>query len=398
MNSNKVGRNDPCPCNSGKKFKKCHGQVLSPNPDLHWLGSVGVETKAAEFKAPGLPGMNLQLILQAGYQDKQSLKNVSNLPRSYRVIFTLSRPGHSPVGERNFSPSQTIVGDSHIAIAPPALTYLDGNVFDKLRFEIATPNGNFTFTGHANDRGFLAKIESEPFQADEFGDAALRAMRAVAPALSSMSACLDVPANIYQLHVVELRTNTHRISIKSPFKEVIGWLPAIDSASDEQQKYASLYREALNSTSSNYMFLCLYRIIEGLRSRREGIRANVVAEALAQGERPPPQPDETIPTDGSDQKQWLSALYATPQDWDDLALEVVFIPDIVGRRVRNLIDKGQELHKLRNKIAHAVLDSGEPMISIDSGVDIDEVEKWLPITRFLARYLLVDSFPQLFRA
>jgi uncharacterized protein YecA (UPF0149 family) len=22
----KVGRNDPCPCGSGKKFKKCHGQ------------------------------------------------------------------------------------------------------------------------------------------------------------------------------------------------------------------------------------------------------------------------------------------------------------------------------------------------------------------------------------
>ncbi|TMO66302.1 preprotein translocase subunit SecA [Pseudoalteromonas aurantia] len=21
----KIGRNDPCPCNSGKKFKKCHG-------------------------------------------------------------------------------------------------------------------------------------------------------------------------------------------------------------------------------------------------------------------------------------------------------------------------------------------------------------------------------------
>ncbi|MFI5314549.1 MAG: SEC-C metal-binding domain-containing protein [Myxococcota bacterium] len=23
--SPKVGRNDPCPCGSGKKFKKCHG-------------------------------------------------------------------------------------------------------------------------------------------------------------------------------------------------------------------------------------------------------------------------------------------------------------------------------------------------------------------------------------
>jgi len=23
----KVGRNDPCPCGSGKKYKKCHGQA-----------------------------------------------------------------------------------------------------------------------------------------------------------------------------------------------------------------------------------------------------------------------------------------------------------------------------------------------------------------------------------
>ena len=26
----KVGRNTPCPCGSGKKFKKCHGGVGSP--------------------------------------------------------------------------------------------------------------------------------------------------------------------------------------------------------------------------------------------------------------------------------------------------------------------------------------------------------------------------------
>jgi len=24
----KVGRNDPCPCGSGKKFKQCHGQLV----------------------------------------------------------------------------------------------------------------------------------------------------------------------------------------------------------------------------------------------------------------------------------------------------------------------------------------------------------------------------------
>ncbi len=26
-NENKVGRNDPCPCGSGKKYKKCHGSA-----------------------------------------------------------------------------------------------------------------------------------------------------------------------------------------------------------------------------------------------------------------------------------------------------------------------------------------------------------------------------------
>lgn len=27
VNENKVGRNDPCPCGSGKKYKKCHGRI-----------------------------------------------------------------------------------------------------------------------------------------------------------------------------------------------------------------------------------------------------------------------------------------------------------------------------------------------------------------------------------
>jgi preprotein translocase subunit SecA len=28
----KVGRNDPCPCGSGKKYKQCHGQGQSDSP------------------------------------------------------------------------------------------------------------------------------------------------------------------------------------------------------------------------------------------------------------------------------------------------------------------------------------------------------------------------------
>jgi preprotein translocase subunit SecA len=26
-NAPKVGRNDPCPCGSGKKYKQCHGKI-----------------------------------------------------------------------------------------------------------------------------------------------------------------------------------------------------------------------------------------------------------------------------------------------------------------------------------------------------------------------------------
>jgi preprotein translocase subunit SecA len=26
----KVGRNEPCPCGSGKKYKKCHGGAVAP--------------------------------------------------------------------------------------------------------------------------------------------------------------------------------------------------------------------------------------------------------------------------------------------------------------------------------------------------------------------------------
>ena len=37
-----VGRNDPCPCGSGKKFKKCHGE------NTPWAGNVKVAEPAAE--------------------------------------------------------------------------------------------------------------------------------------------------------------------------------------------------------------------------------------------------------------------------------------------------------------------------------------------------------------
>ena len=45
-NAGKIGRNDPCPCGSGKKYKQCcerKAQALSPTA---WLTIVGVAVAA----------------------------------------------------------------------------------------------------------------------------------------------------------------------------------------------------------------------------------------------------------------------------------------------------------------------------------------------------------------
>ena len=33
MNQQKVGRNEPCPCGSGRKYKKCHGAMVGGAKD-----------------------------------------------------------------------------------------------------------------------------------------------------------------------------------------------------------------------------------------------------------------------------------------------------------------------------------------------------------------------------
>ena len=54
-----AGRNDPCPCGSGKKFKKCHAETLS------WQGNVKPtdtnEGEASEAAAPAFDPSKMDL-------------------------------------------------------------------------------------------------------------------------------------------------------------------------------------------------------------------------------------------------------------------------------------------------------------------------------------------------
>lgn len=393
-----VGRNEPCPCGSRRKYKKCHGAPSNESAGL--MDRTHKSAPTMQMDIMGVPGLQHHLLMRPHYANPHDPRNfgaLGGVPGKYKVVFTLSRPGFSLLPELRFSAASGLKGNSHIGIAEPALKFLDGETFDQIRFDVGTPFGEFRFMGYANDEGFLGKIESEEFDAGSLSDAALRAHQALARSLSNMSVYLDVPVNIYQVDVTEIRTGSVRMSLRAPHKVEVGLIPPADQITEDQQMYSSLYREALNSNSSNYQFLCLYRLIEGLRERRNRLKGQLALHAKSEGKRPPSYLEEKIPSDKNEQIEWLNALFASPREWDAMALDSVFTKEIVGRRVNNLIDKREELHSLRNKIAHAVLDSGEPIISIDNGVDIEEVEKWLPITKFLARFLLKDAFPDIFK-
>ena len=47
----KIGRNDPCPCGSGKKFKFCHGESNSIpfGEDQTFMESIGRPNMATDF-------------------------------------------------------------------------------------------------------------------------------------------------------------------------------------------------------------------------------------------------------------------------------------------------------------------------------------------------------------
>lgn len=49
--SGKVGRNDPCPCNSGKKFKRCHANIRPPRAEMSKETFARIEGKVATVQS-----------------------------------------------------------------------------------------------------------------------------------------------------------------------------------------------------------------------------------------------------------------------------------------------------------------------------------------------------------
>lgn len=383
----KIKPNQPCYCGSGRKYKKCCGTVAEKS----------IENEKSSNKPQlegtwGISGTEIILSILRHYSDPNDPRNSAHpggTKGKYKVSFVLSKPNYAPLEENHITVvNDDVIGNSHLFI---------GN-YNELRceFETVLPEGRFIFYGYANEQGFLHKIEIEELEAADFKDAMLKAYNALAPTLSRISLLLDIPLHIYQTVVIELSTQNIMRGVSLPY--IAQMPPTFTNYQLDKNlfKFTSLYREALNSNSPNYQYLCFYKIIEGIRKIRDERTTMENQEILARGETPPSRPVDRIPSDRQEQKIWLNSIFR-PQKWSDLALAQVFPEKVIGRKINDLINKSKELDTVRNKIAHTVMrDETQETYSLDDGLQISEVITWLPLCKCLAIYLLKKEYPQLY--
>ena len=155
----------------------------------------------------------------------------------------------------------------------------------------------------------------------------------------------------------------------------------------EFRSYAALYREALNTNSPVYEFLCLFKIIESLRGRR--IRFARDAKKTNANYIPP---TEVLPGNTGEIKAWLEALFYIRREFDLSTFESAVPPDLRGRTAADVIEN--VLKPLRVNVAHALFGSrGELPLSSDDLLHTHKLTHRLLVTKCLVRRMLKNDFP-----
>lgn len=330
----------------------------------------------------GLPGQPFLLEIKRLSPEREERTGLGE----FRVTFTLGRPGEELTPDKTLLSSDMLRGNSYVRLrdsqAPPT------NELPDVKFPVLTGDGLFEIHESVNDAGFLSKIVIRLVKAADFFQAKEIADRLMAPSISWHSTHLDVPLNVYQVDVLDLETDDFVIyRAMKPFEPlVVSQGIRIFDIKQESGSYASIYREALNSNSHIYQFLCFYKIIEGVRNRRQRISA----EARAAGSSVTTS-SERLPKDLNGLIELLKRLFSVSFLWDEIAVESVFEKQFWGRKVTDIVDK--KLRPLRNELGHAFLDSGEIPLSLDESRNAAEVSKHLPMTKCFARWMLKNEFP-----
>lgn len=388
----KIQRNDPCPCGSGLKYKKCCGSVL--RGDLPAPARIGLPPNQMDAKITlmGLAGAAEQLHLINRFVDGDARNAIpmSGTDGQYQVTFVLARPGFALFPERQFSFANGLKGNSHLAITKPAFTPPGNEGATEIRIYARTEDGAFVFTGFPNEKGFLGKITSAPFRASNRNDAEEKAYRALSGSLSNWSIHLDIPLEIAQLETVEIITGNIQTSIVMPNLEAPFSVAPTTTLTPEFRGYAGLYREALGSSSPVYRFLCLYKILEGVRARRKRI-----ARRDKKAGKPVVAHLELLPKTEAEVVKWLNAIFPIRPDWDAMALASAVPLEVRGREITSVID--DLLAPLRIDVAHALLTASEELtLSVDELLHVRKINRWLSFTKCIVRRVLKNEFPSEF--
>jgi hypothetical protein len=332
-----------------------------------------------------LPGIAIPILFRNEWKgaDPRNAAPFTGSSGVYEVTFVLRQLG-SVVDESDFA---SVNGDSYIWLPeagnPPRT---DRPV---LLLQHGSAPAGVLFEGFSNAQGRLGMLVAKNVRADDFEKAELKANHAVQALLSQLSVRFNFPVIIAKTKVVETATANQRLEVTTPFGvQKLGQLGTVMPVAGFEV-YASLYREALNSNSPVYRFLCFYKIIEGLRIRRN----RLASERTQKGESPTRQ-RELLPSDSASARTWLRDIFELPPGPDEMNVAFVFPPNTFGQRVNRIIER--VLTPLRVGIAHAVLDTGETTLVAHELLHMRQIRTWLPLINCIARLMLRTDFPEAF--
>jgi hypothetical protein len=377
----KLGRNDPCPCGSGRKYKKCHGanSVFQTGTRVKTPPKSPITSVSIPKEKLGLPGAAYQLHTRGRKIGEPPKPPSDTLQDTYRVVLTLSRtvPDFQSL---NFESGMT--GDSYIQFAKPKK---DRTIADFDEMVIFSGHGSqrLEITGMSNPQGRLAKLSVET-PAPSFTGAEKIAFGGASPFLSAMAFVLDVPVRLTQMDVTQMSTLNSSMTYICPYTDIV---PIGNDHNNVPyvQSLLSLYREGINSNSPNYQFLCWYKIVEGVNVKRAE-ETTLLKKAL------PLKFAERFEKTKVEQRKRLEETFpivrafgATDTTWDDIVPDEVM--DWKFNRVREY-----KLEPLRNRIAHMISEpSGDLSLSPDSRENAREITKWISLLRFIARVMITNE-------
>jgi hypothetical protein len=332
----------------------------------------------------GIPGEEQRIIVQPIFKDGPFDLNPVTLAGQhgqYRVQFLLSRPGYTIAKEREYAFIDNLVGTSYLKIAKPEA---ERGPHDVEKIVIQVQGKNYRIVGSPAKDGLLGKITVE-LEAANANAAEREAYGALAPSLSLWSLNADIPIHIETIQVTDLRTLVNSLRVVAPQFEM-NFAAGPSQSREEFCQYASIYREGLNTSSAFYRFLCFYKIIESLIAKR-----GREARAKKNAGLDPKRLYEVVPEKNIDLLALLKRLYPWRLGRNQQSVDQMFPKEVLGEKVTAIRDK--HFRPMRLGIAHALLDTGEITVILDNMDHIQEVNKWLPLCRICARWMLLSDFP-----